>query len=95
MPAFVISKSLFAPVTGRSLVYDASVAVAPGSVYELFVGTMVLLLSVRDMLGAMVSIMMFEPGKSVCVNVLVTVSSSLLTAILNPILPWLNVESTT
>ena len=88
MPAFVISKSLFAPVTGRSLVYDASVAVAPGSVYELFVGTMVLLLSVRDMLGAIVSIIMLEPGKSVCVA-LVSLLSSLLTTILNPRLPWL------
>ena len=95
MPAFVISKSLFAPITVRSLVYDASVAVASRSVYELFVGTTVLLLPARDMLGAMVSIMMFEPSKSVCVNVLVTVLSSLLMAILNPILPWLNVESTT
>ena len=29
MPAFVISKSLFAPVTGRSLVYDASNTTTP------------------------------------------------------------------
>ena len=79
----------------RSLVYDVSDAVAPASVYGLlFVGTMVLLLPSSCMLGAIVSIIMLEPGKSVSVNVLVSLLSSLVTTILNPRLPWLNVEST-
>ena len=93
-PTFVISKSLFAPVSVRSLAYDASDAVAPASSYELSVGTMVLLMPPSFISGAIVSIMMLEPCKSVSVNVLVSLLSSLVTAILNPRLPSLNVEST-
>ena len=49
MPGCVVS-ILLVPVTVISLAYDKSDAVAPGSVYELFAGTMVLLLpfSVRS-----------------------------------------------
>ena len=67
MPDFVISK-LLVPVNVISLAYDESDAVAPGSVYELSVATIVLLLPTSVMLGAVLSIIMLEPGRFASVN---------------------------
>ena len=69
MPDLLISK-LFIPVTGISDAYDKSDAVAPGSVYELFVGTTVLLLPTSTMVGAVLSTTRLEPVRFASVNVL-------------------------
>ena len=82
MPDLLISK-LFTPFTVISLAYDESDAVAPGSLYELFVNTMILLLPTSVMVGAVLSIIMLEPGRFASVIILVAVSSSLVTVILN------------
>ena len=82
MPALVISK-LLVPVTVISLAYDKSDAVAPGSVYELFVATMVLLLPTSTMIGAVLSIVMLESGRFASVNTTVFVPSALLTLMVN------------
>ena len=82
MPDLLISK-LFIPVTGISDAYDKSDAVAPGSVYELFVGTTVLLLPTSTMVGAVLSTTRLEPVRFASVNVLDAVRSSLRTPMLN------------
>ena len=56
---------------------------APGSVYELFVYTMVLLLPTSVMVGAVLSIIMLGPVRFASVNVLVVVLSSLVTVMVN------------
>ena len=82
MPDCVVSK-LFTPVTVISLAYDKSDAVAPGSVYELFAGTMVLLLPFSVMVGAVLSIIMLELGRFASVNITVFRPSSLLALMVN------------
>ena len=51
--------------------------------YELFVNTTVLFLPISVMVDAVLSIIMLELGRFASVNVLVAVSSSLVTVILN------------
>ena len=82
MPDCVIS-TLPVPVIWISPAYDVSDAVAPESVYELFVATMVLLSPFSVMLGTVLSMIMLEPGKFACVNVLVCRLSSLFALIMN------------
>ena len=82
MPDCVISK-LFVPVTGISAVYDKSDAVAPRSVYELFVGTTVLLLPTSTMVGAVLSTTRLGPVRFASVNILVAVRSLLRTPMVN------------
>ena len=69
MPDLLISK-LFTPVTVISAAYDKSDAIAPLSVYELFVGTTVLLLPTSTMLGAVLSTTRLGPVRFASVNVL-------------------------
>ena len=66
-----------------SLTYDESDAMAPGSAYELFVGTMVLLLPTSVILGAVLSIIILEPDRFASVNVIVAVLSSLVMVMVN------------
>ena len=61
MPDLLISKLFATPFIWISLAYDESDAVAPGSVYELFVGTTVLLLPTSTMVGAVLSTTRLEP----------------------------------
>ena len=82
MPDFVISK-LLVPVTGISPAYDKSDAVAPGSVYELFVNTTVLFLPISVMVGAVLSIIRLGPVRFAFVNVKTFRESSLNTKMEN------------
>ena len=82
MPDLLISK-LFTPFTVISLAYDKSDAMAPGSVYELFVGTTVLLLPTSVMVGAVLSIIMLELGRFASVNTTDFRPSSLLALMIN------------
>ena len=79
----VISKSVLVPVNVISLVNDVSDAKAPPSVYELSVGTVILLLPTSAMLGAVLSIIILEPDRLVCVNVRLVVLSSLYNVMVN------------
>ena len=78
------SKLVLVPVTGILLAYDGSDAVAPASVYELFVGTIVLFIPSSTMVGDVLSIIMLEPFRFVAVNVLLVVLSSLYAVMVNP-----------
>ena len=69
-----------ANLTGPSIIIDNT---AHGSVYELFVYTMVLLLPTSVMVGAVLSIIMLGPVRFASVNVLVVVLSSLVTVMVN------------